>query len=116
MKKMMMGLMLTMASSTAFGASMSCYVDTPALDQFTSGFCGASVFNGPRTTSAVFRIDNAPSNINTIIWSDSACSSSSTVCITSIQAYGPKTVTATILKTDGTYEQASAHAEYELGF
>lgn len=116
MKKIIAGLLLASSSFATFGQSMSCYVDTPAYDTFTTSFCAGVIYNGPTTTSAVFRVDNPPSNLQSVVWSDSACSSSSTMCITSIRAYKPKTVTATVLKTDGTYYQVSATAEYELGF
>lgn len=116
MKKAIIGAVLTFSSLPVLAKSMSCYVDTPAYDNFTTSYCSAAIFDGPRTTSAVFRIDNPHSNIHSVIWSDSACSSSSTSCITTVRAYNPKTVTATVLKTDGTYFQVSATAEYELGF
>lgn len=115
MKKAIIGAVLTLSSLPALANSMSCYVDTPAYDNFTTNFCSAVIFNGPTTTSAVFRVNNAPSNVQSVLWSDSSCSSSSTTCITSVRAYKPKTVTATVLKTDGTFFQVSATAEYELG-
>lgn len=116
MKKMLLGALLASSSLYASANTMSCYVDTPAYDHFSVSFCAAVIFNGPTTTPAVFRIDNPPSNLQSVVWSDSACASTSTTCITSIRAYRPKTVTATVLKTDGTYYQVSATAEYELGF
>lgn len=115
MRNTLIASTLLLASTPLFANTMSCYVDTPAYDQFSKDFCFSSVFEGPTTTSAVFRIDNAPSNLSSVIWSDSACSSTATTCITTIRAYRPKTVTATVLKTDGTYFQVSATAEYELG-
>ena len=116
MKKLLMASALVIASAPTLANTMSCYVDTPAYDEFTTSFCSALVYNGPTTTSAVFKVDNPPSNVQSVIWSDSACSSTSTTCITTIRAYRPKTVTATVLKTDGTYFQVSASADYELGY
>ncbi len=116
MKNTIIGVLLTAASFSAFSAqTMSCYVDTPAYDQFTPNNCVAMIFNGPTTTSAVFRIDNPPANLQSVLWSDSACSSSATTCITDVRAYRPKSVSATVLKTDGTFYQVSANAHYELG-
>lgn len=96
---------------TRSGSGMSCYVDTLAFDVFTSGYCFSA--GNATTTSAVFRIDNPPSNY-TILWSDSRCSSSNTLCILPIRRYQSYTISATILNNaNNTFTTASATAEYE---
>ncbi len=92
---------------------MKCYVDTPAYDQYTYNFC-ASV-GSARTTTAVFAIDNVPAG-STINWSNSNCSSSNSICFVPIRQYRPITVTASVLKPNGTYTTVSATAEYEGWF
>ncbi len=116
MKNMIKSALLTVASFAAFSASatMSCYVDTPAYDIFKQNYCDAFIANGPHKTTAVFRIDNPPANLNSVIWSDSSCSQNSTICLVDIQAHRPLTMSATVLKTDGTYYQVSARADYEI--
>ncbi len=92
---------------------MKCYVDTPAYDLFTYNFC-ASV-GSARTTTAVFAIDNVPAG-STINWSNSNCSSTNSICFVPIRQYRPVTVTASVLKPNGTYTTVSATAEYEGWF
>lgn len=89
---------------------MKCYVDTLAYDQYTYNYCFSAAW--PRTTTAVFAIDAVPAG-STIIWSDNSCSSSNSVCFVPIRHYQTKTVTATVLKPNGTYTTVSATAEYE---
>ena len=92
-------------------ASMSCFVDTPAFDQFTTGFC-FSVGTAFMTT-AVFRIDNPPSNF-TILWSDSRCSSNSLTCFLPIRHFQTITLSATVLNnSNNTFVNTSATARYE---
>ncbi len=92
-------------------ASMKCFVDTPAFDQFTTGFCFSNWTTF--TTTAVFRIDNEPSNF-TIIWSDSRCSSSSDTCLLPIRHFQTITLNATVLNNDNnTFSTTSATARYE---
>ncbi|GAB4186229.1 MAG: hypothetical protein Tsb002_10520 [Wenzhouxiangellaceae bacterium] len=90
---------------------MKCFVDTPAFDQFTYGSCfsvGSAQF-----TTAVFRIDNVPSNF-TIIWSDSSCSSSSRDCSLPIRWYQTINLSATVLdNSNNTFSTTSATARYE---
>ncbi len=88
---------------------MKCYVDTAAYDLYTYDFCFSAAL--PRTTSAVFSIDNVPAG-STVIWSNSSCNSSS-FCIIPIRHYQPLSVNATVLKPNGTYSTVSATAYYE---
>ncbi len=93
------------------GASMKCYVDTPAFDVFTTGFCADA--GVARTTTAVFRIDNEPSNF-TILWSDSRCSSSNDTCLLPIRHFQTINLSATVLNNDNnTFSTTSATALYE---
>jgi len=89
---------------------MKCYVDTIAFDVFTYGYC----FNvgNPRTTTAVFRVDNVPSGAQ-ILWSNSNCTNNQSTCFVPISQYQSITVTATVLNPNGTFNQTSATAEYE---
>ncbi|MCA1777880.1 MAG: hypothetical protein LC637_00430 [Xanthomonadaceae bacterium] len=90
---------------------MSCFVDTPAFDLFTSPLCVSA--GTTLTTTAVFRVDNPPADF-TIIWSDSSCSSSSTVCVVPINIIGYLTVSATVLNNANyTFTKVSATARYE---
>ncbi len=92
-------------------AAMKCYVDTPAFDLFTFGYCSNA--GVARTTTAVFRIDNVPSNF-TIIWSDSRCSSTNRTCFLPIRQYQTITLNATVLNnSNNTFSTTSATANYE---
>ncbi len=96
---------------TRAAASMKCFVDTPAFDLFTTGYCHSS--GNPRTTTAVFRIDNEPANF-TILWSDSRCSSSSDTCFLPIRHFQQITLSATVLNNaNNTFSTTSATAHYE---
>ncbi len=91
--------------------SMSCFVDTPAFDIFTTGWCDNS--GTARTTTAVFRVDNPPSNF-TILWSNGSCNSSSTTCFLPIRQYQTITLNATVLNNDNsTFTTTGATASYE---
>lgn len=93
---------------------MKCFVDTPAFDNFSFGFC-ASVAS-PFSTTAFFRIDNVPSNF-TIIWSDSRCNSSSRDCLLPISIFQTINLSATVLNNStGTFSTTSASALYENFF
>lgn len=78
---------------------MSCMVDTPADDQFHGGHCFGLV-HGARYTTAVFRVDNPPSDFQ-IVW-DKGCpvSTSNTSCAVTIRALRPYTMGATVLDFD----------------
>ena len=117
MKKLIATAILLLSSAPVFANTMSCFVDTPAFDTFSVGFCSAvGNIDDPSRTTALFRVDNPPSDILSVIWSDSACSSSQTRCFVPITAFRPVTVTATVLRTNGTFFQVSATADYELAF
>lgn len=92
-------------------SSMKCLVDTPAFDQFNTGFCfGASFAN---ITTAVFMINNPPANY-TILWSNSSCSSQSTYCSVPIRQYDSVNMSATVLNNaNNTFTTTSATAYYE---
>jgi len=104
---------LLIASSSAFASSgMSCFVDTPDYDEFTSGFCFAMIF-GARTTTAVFRVDNPPANAH-IDWDHPDCPSSTTFCSVPIYAFHFLTVSALVIDLDSAYHntvQATAYFE-----
>ncbi len=89
---------------------MKCYVDTLAYDLFTYNYCFSAAW--PRTTTAVFAIDNVPAG-STINWSNSNCNANNSVCFVPIRQYQSITVNATVLKPNGTYSSVSATAEYE---
>lgn len=92
------------------GTRMKCYVDTPAYDNFTYGNCVS--FGYPTTTTAVFRVDNVPSNF-TIIWSDSRCNSSSRDCFLPISHFQTINLSATALdNSNNTFTTTSASASY----
>ncbi len=97
-----------MQKSTAI--KMKCYVDTPAYDLYTYNYC-ASV-GAARTTTAVFKVDNVPAG-STINWTNNNCSSNNSLCFVPIRQYQTITVSATVLKPNGTYSTVSATAEYE---
>ena len=99
--------------NTKAAPRMKCYVDTPAFDVFTYGYCFNVGF--ARTTTAVFRVDNVAAGAQ-ILWSDSNCTNNQSTCFVPIRQYQTKTVTATVLNTNGTFTQTSATAEYEGPF
>jgi len=112
--KVVFSLMLSMGASAAMADTMSCYVDTQAYDEFTVNACDAVIY-GANETTAVFRVDDAPSG-SQIIWSNSSCSQTSSVCGISIRAMGRYTMSARILKPDGTWSDVSgATASFEDG-
>ncbi|WP_395377425.1 hypothetical protein [Marinicella sp. W31] len=96
--------------ATKAAPRMKCYVDTPAFDLFTYGYC-FSVGNA-RTTTAVFRVDNVPAGAQ-ILWSNSNCTNNQSTCFVPIRQYQTISVTATVLNPNGTFNQTSATAEYE---
>jgi len=53
---LVLALALWGASTAATAATMSCFVDTPALDPFTPKVCFGEV-PGAKYTTAVFRVD-----------------------------------------------------------
>lgn len=103
----------TEGATRSSSPSMSCYVDTPGVDVYTSGFC--SELGWARNTVAVFRVDNPPAN-RTIHWSNSRCmtASSNTVCILPISHGFPVRVRASVLDHNtGTFTTVSATADYD---
>ncbi|QLE84220.1 MULTISPECIES: hypothetical protein [Shewanella] len=97
-------------------ATMECFVDTQAYDNYTADRCDAIVW-GARTATAVFRITGTNKPINKVIWGDKAtgCRQSGTSCSFTIRAFVPNKASATILYQDGTYDTASATASFEDG-
>lgn len=90
---------------------MKCFVDTPAFDNFTFGFCVSA--HSAFSTSAVFRVDDLPADF-TIIWSDSRCNQNSSTCILPIRQYQQVTLSATVLNHgNNTFSTTSATAIYE---
>jgi hypothetical protein len=89
---------------------IKCFVDTPAYDHYTYNFCGSAGW--ARTTTAVFTIENVPAG-STIAWSNSNCSSTNSTCFIPIRQYQSVSVTANVLKPNGTYTTVSATAFYE---
>jgi hypothetical protein len=120
-KLVTLGLALALlgASTAAAAATMSCFVDTPANDRFTPNRC-FGVVPGAKYTTAVFRVDPPlPENFQ-VLWDgdrpDSPCNPDHSVCSVSIQAFLPKTVTATVLDLDNfTWFRVSATAWFEDG-
>lgn len=98
-------------ATTASATSMSCLVDTINYDQWGSPQC---LSTGTETfATAFFRIDNPPSNF-TILWSDSRCDSSKTLCSVPIRMFTNITMDATVLdNSNNTFVQVSATAWYE---
>lgn len=111
--KVVFGLMLSMGANAAMADTMSCYVDTTAYDEYRTNSCFAMVW-GANTATAVFKVDDAPSG-SQILWSNSSCSQTSSVCSTSIRAFQNYTMSATVLKPDGTWSQVQASASFEDG-
>ena len=103
-------------ANQAMSATMECYVDTQAYDQYTPNRCDAIVW-GARSATAAFRITGASKPINSVIWGDkaSSCGTSGTSCSFTIRPFFPNKATATILYQDGTWETASATASFEDG-
>ncbi|GAB4194032.1 MAG: hypothetical protein Tsb002_25090 [Wenzhouxiangellaceae bacterium] len=94
---------------------LSCYVDTPAYDQFTPYFCSSIWFFGPNTTTAVFQVFNVNPASHSYNWSVNGCSGEQ--CFTTIGAYVPLTVSVTVTNNaTGQQYNLSATAEYELGY
>jgi len=96
---------------------MSCFVDTPAYDEFTPEYCFA-VIPGARFATAVFRALPPPlPNRFEVRWSDTRCDPKSPICSVRIAAYRPKTMTALVLNFDNfTFYEVSATAELEAGY
>ncbi|ATC93841.1 hypothetical protein [Pseudoalteromonas tunicata] len=111
--KLACGLALSIGCTAAMANTMSCYVDTPKYDEFTTNQCDAIVW-GANIATAVFRVDDAPSG-SRILWSDNRCSDTSNMCMISIHAFRNYTMKATVLKPDGTWHQVSASASFEDG-
>ncbi|MBB1268139.1 hypothetical protein [Shewanella sp. SR44-3] len=109
-------LSTSLFASQASAASMECYVDTQAYDQYTSGHCFALVY-GARSATAVFRIAGANKPISSVIWGDKAasCGTSGTSCSFTIRPFVSNKASATILYQDGTWATASATASFEDG-
>ena len=119
MKKLLgFGLLLSTSlfSVQGLAASMECYVDTQAYDQYTQGHCNAVIY-GARTATAVFRVTGASKPVDSVIWGDKAasCGTSGTSCSFSIRSFSVNKASATILYQDGTWDTASATASFEDG-
>ncbi len=119
MKKLLQASVLIASSviaSQAFSAEMECYVDTQRFDNFTPNYCVGLVW-GAQYADAVYRVSGANKAIDQVIWggvaSGKGCTGTS--CVVSIRAYSVNKATATILYTDGTWENVSATAELENG-
>lgn len=113
-KAKLLGLATILFSGSSFATTMSCYVDTPAYDQYSANFCFA--VGQSRTTTASFKLTNTSGTIHKVLWSGtgtSSCSQSSTTCNVSIRHYQSVKVTADVLYTNGTWETSSATANYE---
>jgi len=111
--KVVFSLMLSMGASAAMADTMSCYVDTTAYDEYRTNSCFAMVWNA-NTATAVFKVDDAPSG-SKILLSNTNCSQTSSVCNTSISANQAYTMSATVLKPDGTWFEADASAVFSDG-
>jgi hypothetical protein len=99
----------------ATAETMSCFVDTPALDRFTPHRCFAVVF-GARFATALFRVDRPLPNNYEVLWSDTRCDSTKSTCAVRITAFLPKTMEATVLNLDNnTFFRVSATASFENG-
>lgn len=103
-------------ANQAMSATMECFVDTQAYDQYTPNNCDAVIFNA-RSATAVFRVTGTNKPISSVIWGDkaSSCGTGGTSCSFSIRPYFSNKATATILYQDGTWEAASATASFEDG-
>jgi len=110
------GLALLSLMGKAYAGKMECYVDTQAYDQFTPNVCMALVY-GARTSTAVFRIVAAESEIDKVIWGGAAssCGTSGTSCSIKIRSMRPYKATATILYRNGKWDSAQAIASFEDG-
>ncbi len=106
----------TFFTNETMAASMECYVDTQAHDQYTVGRCMAIVW-GARRATAVFRVTGTDKPISSVMWGDkaSSCGSSGTSCSFQIPGYSSHRATATILYQDGTWETTYARASFEDG-
>lgn len=105
---------LVLASSSVFAGGMSCFVDSPAYDEFTPDNCETIVW-GARTATAVFRIDNLPARYH-IDWEKPACADNLTICSVSIRAFFNYTAKASVIDLDaGTVTEVSAVARFEDG-
>jgi hypothetical protein len=103
------------AATTATAATMSCLVDTPALDRYTPENCTA-VIPGAQFATASFRIDPPLPQHFQVFWSDARCNPQKVVCNVTIGVFVPKTMTATVLNVDTmTFFQVSATADFENG-
>jgi hypothetical protein len=112
---LVLALALWGASTAATAATMSCFVDTPALDPFTPKVCFGEV-PGAKYTTAVFRVDPPLPEHFEVLWSDSRCNPDHSVCTVPIQAFRPKKMTATVLDLDNsTFFRVSATAFFEDG-
>lgn len=104
------------ATNTIANLTLSCFVDTPAFDQYVSGSCASTVLGGPQTTTAVFKVFGTASG-HSYSYSWTGCTSSSSECQRIIRAYQPITVSVVVTDTStGEQQFLSAQAEYELGF
>ncbi|WDD96706.1 hypothetical protein [Thalassomonas actiniarum] len=120
MKKLLTaGLLVasSFATSQAYAAAMECYVDTPAYDQYTTGYCSALVWGANKAT-AVFRIKDAASKpISSVSWggATASCGTGGAYCSITIYAFRQYTATAIVNYQDGTWSTASATASFEDG-
>lgn len=106
---------LALGSSSALAVGMSCYVDTPAYDEFTPGICLSTV-HGAKTATASFRIDDLPANYY-VDWKKPACSNTGAgICTAVIKVFQPYEAIANVIDLDtGIVTEVSAIANLENG-
>ncbi len=117
MKKLFLPLILL--SGAASAASMECMVDTAAYDEWQVGYCSAMEFTFDNNTNlALWRITGVTKTVSQVLWSDatSGCAASALSCNKQIRPYHEHLGKATILYSDGTWEQVQATAHFETGF
>lgn len=99
----------------ATAETMSCFVDTPRLDRFTTPRCFSVIF-GAQSATAVFRVDPPLPNNFKVLWDDTRCNSTQSTCAVRIRAFTEKIMRATVLNFDNhTFFEVSATASFENG-
>lgn len=97
-------------------ATLDCYVDTSAYDQWSSGFCASVWTPGqPDPTYAVFEVHGLPTGNYSYSWSSASCSGIGCHTLIGVEQMISRSVTVTDNDTGAT-KTLSARANYIDGW
>ncbi|MBI2379859.1 MAG: hypothetical protein HYV16_03770 [Gammaproteobacteria bacterium] len=100
--------------SSSNGLTLSCYVDTPAYDQYAEGYCDALIYNA-KTAKAVFQVfGSEQAGRYTYAWTN--CTSTSSQCVKTIYPFRFYNISVVVTDTyTGTKTTLTATANFEDG-